>query len=1093
MQARIRGLATACAVTLVPAFVATANAATCPGAASCPYTGVARIGAAALDRVHDGEDVAVDGSDVYVVDQQPGVAVYDVATGAFVRRLSGDGEQNGEINGVAGGIAVGGPSGNVYVAELNNASVQEYTPDGLFTTRWGGAAQGTGDGQFGNPQDVAVDSSGALYVTDQYYSGASGVVLRVVKRRTDGTTAWAQTVTGITEIGAIATSPDGAHVYDVEGNVLRVRNGADGSATGTLGDATPAGTLTGDENGISGVAVAGDGSVYVNADGRIRKFDGTTWSFVTAAGTPPGQVAVAGDGVYVETPIHGVVRYALSDGAFVRRYGALRPGELQTPEHAAVDADGNLFVADSAMNRVEKFAPDGSLAAAVGADGADGSAGTGNGEFNGPTGVAVDAAGNVWVADTYNDRVQELTSQGAYVQQWPMTDADGNPLAPNAIAVGADGGVWVAFVDNDIVREFTLAADGSQSTQHTLGTFNTPGTDGGQLGWPRGVAVDADNVYVADDYYQEGHNRIQKYSAADGHFIATIGSAGDGPGQFQSIRDVAVAGGKVWAVDSGRNLVQRFDGATGAFETAFGSQSFDGYCPGTFSFPQGIAAAASDVFVADSGLHSIERFRLAGGSIGSCDGTVASVAIGSPASSATVGGTPTIQGTASASPSASPVGVRIYATTTPTFERVVRTLSAPVGAGGAWSLTVSPALPDGTYTIEAAQTGLDGSGAVTSRRTITVSGSGATASPHASFSPASLDFGNVTVGQASAEKFITVTNTGDAPLKFSTFFDTSPFAWTTSGCYGPEIAPGASCKIGLTFKPRSAGAVSRETGMYSNAAESPIKVKLTGTGVDPIVGQLVKGGVTNVTQDSADVHFDYLAGSVCEMHVEEITPSGAVRHTELEPKPIVPTTIPAGKTGSRPFPCALGNSGITPQVSLTSALRYAWPLKNLDGGSKYRVTFFLFPLADLVNATAGGSPTLTSVAGALQTVVDFQTAAPPFDVDPVSIEPDYGGKTIVKDVPAKSQVQAWWETDPCWLNTHDITACAKKVRVAVIGRVRVVAKKGGNVRLQIPVSASAKRKLKRNHVRSLPARLVVTVKAPHAAAKTTRKSVLLHP
>ena len=132
-----------------------------------------------------------------------------------------------------------------------------------------------------------------------------------------------------------------------------------------------------------------------------------------------------------------------------------------------------------------------------------GTFGTGNGQFSHPYGIAVGAAGNGYVVDSGNSRVQELTSSGAYVTKWG-TPGSGNGQFVNPYGVAVDattGNVYVVDSGNSRIQVFT--SSGAYLTQ-----WGTYGSGNGQFSGPVGVAVDADgDVYVTD----QNNNRIQKF------------------------------------------------------------------------------------------------------------------------------------------------------------------------------------------------------------------------------------------------------------------------------------------------------------------------------------------------------------------------------------------------------------------------------------------------------------------------------------------------------------------------------------------------------------------------------------------------------
>src|SRR5437588_7750131 len=187
-----------------------------------------------------------------------------------------------------------------------------------------------------------------------------------------------------------------------------------------------------------GVAVAPDGSVYVADAGesnRIRKI------------TPSGEVSTLAGG-----------REGFADGA-----GA--GASFNTPSALATDGERNIYVADTGNNRVRKISPDGNVTPLAG----DGTAGFRDGpasqaEFDAPVGVAVDKDGNAYVADTYNDRVRVVTKDGvvktiAGVGRPGYADGDALTAAlfdtPCAVAAGDAGEVYVADTGNNRLRKIT--------------------------------------------------------------------------------------------------------------------------------------------------------------------------------------------------------------------------------------------------------------------------------------------------------------------------------------------------------------------------------------------------------------------------------------------------------------------------------------------------------------------------------------------------------------------------------------------------------------------------------------------------------------
>jgi len=222
-----------------------------------------------------------------------------------------------------------------------------------------------------------------------------------------------------------------------------------------------------------------------------------------------------------------------------------------------------------------------------------GSHGPENGQFESPDGIAVDSAGNVYIADgnanfpaTTHMGIQKFDSDGRFITKWGSKGSgDGEFWVLGGVAVNSAGNVYVTDPGNKRIQKF-------DSNSKFITKWGSNGTGDGQFSVPNGIAVDpSGNVYVTD----YNNNRVQKFDS-NGKFITKWGSKGSGDGQFLNPRGVAVDSvGNVYIGDWGNSRVQKFD-SNGSYITKW---SIDG--------PMGIAVDSSDnVYV--SNLNYIQKF-----------------------------------------------------------------------------------------------------------------------------------------------------------------------------------------------------------------------------------------------------------------------------------------------------------------------------------------------------------------------------------------------------------------------------------------------------------------------------------------------------
>jgi uncharacterized protein (TIGR03437 family) len=417
-----------------------------------------------------------------------------------------------QLTGVASNTA-----GNLYIPGGVNSVVWQLTPAGTLTIVAGVSGSGAyaGDGQsalktaLSVPVEVTLDAAGNLYISETHrvrrVTASTGILNTVA-----GSGIFSFSGDGGSALLAVLNAPTGLAfnnglLFISDSENQRVRQiAADGSISTVAGNGTPAYSGDGLQatsaslSGPNGLAFDTAANLYIADTGnnRVRRVD------------PSGSISTfAGNGNGTGTGFGGE-----GDPATVT--------PVQSPEGVVADPQGNLFISDTSHNRVIRVDVAGNFhsVAGTGTSGDLGDGGTFLAELYDPSGLALDGAGNLYIADTQNHRIRMLSPGGAISTIAGTGTAgfsgDGTSAAlaqlsyPAAIAVDANGNIYIADSGNNRIRVVT--PDGNIATIAGTGDASYNGENGTAIQIalfnPSGLAVDGQgNVWVADT----GNNRVR--------------------------------------------------------------------------------------------------------------------------------------------------------------------------------------------------------------------------------------------------------------------------------------------------------------------------------------------------------------------------------------------------------------------------------------------------------------------------------------------------------------------------------------------------------------------------------------------------------
>lgn len=705
---------------------------------------------------------------------------------------------------------------NAYVVDFENKVIREvYASTGVIETIIGGAnntAATTASTptwpapasttELGHPTKAAIDTYGNLYIADTDQS---------VIYFYDAT---AQTIIPIAGEYGYAGTPGGSYTVCA-------------GSTDSVGDGCPAlQALFYEGSSAIGVALDGSNDIYVSdpVDERIRKVS-TNLNFPATAN---GQIATqtvelhfsVGDS---EAASNGIVVGASLGDFTIASTPSCSPNDDNTTNCTAQVSFSPLYpgmraapLAVTGMLTHRAFPLTGvGQAALTSAD--PGTVSVLGSGLSASLGEAIDAQGNLYIADTGNNRVVEISAQSQTQTVIAGTGTAGNSgngglataatlKAPAAVTVGPSGLIYIADTGNNVVRvvdpvsgDISLFAGGATTVCATASDSEGDVCPAAQaaLSSPGGLAVDIfGNVYIADT----GHNLVRRVDHATGYINLDAGGAtsvcssaadswGDGCPAVQATLNAPHglafdSSGNLYVADTGNNEARMINLGTGNIAAVAGNgiATFSGdngaATSASLNAPQALAIdGAGDIYIADTGNDAVRLVSAASRNITTLFGE---------------GGTAGLAG----------------------------------GSGPATQLQLSS--PGGIA--------LDAFG------NVYVSDSGNNRALDDNRNMADLAFGSSNVNQTTPEQTATISNLGNESLDFTdspAYLQTgtaSDFAILTSAataCQGDEtVAAGATCILAATFDPGATGPVSAALILPSNAVnEATASIQLSGTGV----------------------------------------------------------------------------------------------------------------------------------------------------------------------------------------------------------------------------------------------------------------------
>jgi sugar lactone lactonase YvrE len=630
------------------------------------------------------EGLAVDSSgNIFIADTDNSVVREIVASTGNIQTVAGNVALGAGFSGDGGpatsaqlndpfGIFVDG-SGNIFIADADNCVIRKVNAGNISTVAGNGTLQQpcgyAGDGgpatsaQLDVPEGVFVDSAGNIFIADSYNN-----FIRVVN-----------TGTAPVMIAGLTIAP--GNIQTVAGSNY---NSQGGTACGFANDGQIA--TTAQLCAPSGVFADGTGNIFITDTNNfaIREVAASTVNVITTvAGTLgvegyspngtlatsanlnyPNNILVDGSGnIFIADTDNFVIREVTAGSiqtvignnflAYSGDGGTALNGQLNYPGGVVVDGSGDIFIADSDSSVIREVLASGDIQTVAGtgttcalSTAACGDAGLAtSAQLNNPYGVFLDASGNVFIADTENNRIRAVNTGAAPVTIATIVIAPGDIATvagtgtqgyggDGAVAVSAElfspfgvfvdsaGNIFIADSDNHRIREVaaatgiitTVAGTGTQCSSSSAACGDGGAAISAQLADPNGIFVDSsENIYIADT----GDNRIRQVAASNGNISTVAGTgnpgyAGDGAAavsaQLTGPSSVFVdVSGNIFIVDRENFVVREVVGTTGFIATVAGNtnQGFSGdggqSTSAELNLPFGLFGdATGNLFIADT-------------------------------------------------------------------------------------------------------------------------------------------------------------------------------------------------------------------------------------------------------------------------------------------------------------------------------------------------------------------------------------------------------------------------------------------------------------------------------------------------------------